>query len=529
MPVRKVSRPVLEVSMWPLNIRLLPLPEPSQRPTTLARPSSTSCQLTWSPAVSSAPRMYFPIASSSPVGLGMFTTSQAMATISSSLTCERILLARSLFTLRVASCMAPPISCSSLPAKIVRVRTKFFVSTGRNQKIIFQAQTPAAFPVHTGLDGQHHAFANFSGRGAVRIGRLMGACDDSMGHGMRRLAAIAGSINPRANHAINLSQRRAVPGAVCCVVEYFQQLVQEAIVLWRKPAGAEILGQVGPIAVGADPNFHERRFVFHHGAMAGCRERGDALAGPDQREGAGHFDFSFIADAHAVDVTLDHRRDFAFFHSRTNVAARVFHSNAGQLVCQTHALDFLIGLDHAHFAEQWRRVHHLLARASKGIEVTLRIDRGLANHAVTNLRTLPKLDADAVRQFPFAQNIQRHVQRARGRRTVVQWMVKIEVAYIFIPCRALGFAKLRLNHQERRVAFAGEDGDVVALHRPIVGQIKNVVGRADNQGGEVVLLHHLPHATPFFEVERIGHLLEPLTLTARLYLFPSMSTKPLCL
>src|SRR2546427_140276 len=170
MPVRKVSRPVLEVSMWPLNIRLLPLPEPSQRPTTLARPSSTSCQLTWSPAASSAPRMYFPMASSSPVGLGMFTTSQAMATISSSLTCERILLARSLFTLRVASCMAPPISCSSLPAKIVRVGTKFLVSTGRNQKIIFQAQTPATLPVHTGLDGQHHAFANFSARGAARVG-----------------------------------------------------------------------------------------------------------------------------------------------------------------------------------------------------------------------------------------------------------------------------------------------------------------------------------------------------------------------
>src|SRR3989475_7849243 len=175
MPVRKVSRPVLEVSMWPLNIRLLPLPEPSQRPTTLARLSSPSCQWTWSQAAASAQRMYFPIASSSPVGLGMFTTSQAMATISSSLTCERILLARSLFTLRVASCMAPPISCSSLPAKIVRVGTKFLVSTGRNQKIIFQAQTPATLPVHTGLDGQHHAFANFSGRGAVRIGRLMGA------------------------------------------------------------------------------------------------------------------------------------------------------------------------------------------------------------------------------------------------------------------------------------------------------------------------------------------------------------------
>ncbi len=61
--------------MWPLNIRFLPPPEPFQRPTTLARASSTSCQVTSRPIFCSADCMYCAICSSSPVGLGMLITS----------------------------------------------------------------------------------------------------------------------------------------------------------------------------------------------------------------------------------------------------------------------------------------------------------------------------------------------------------------------------------------------------------------------------------------------------------------------
>src|SRR5208283_4254560 len=75
MPVRNSSRPVLEVSMWPLNIRFLPPPDPFHRPTTLARASSTSCQVTSRPIFCSADRMYCAICSSSPVGLGILITS----------------------------------------------------------------------------------------------------------------------------------------------------------------------------------------------------------------------------------------------------------------------------------------------------------------------------------------------------------------------------------------------------------------------------------------------------------------------
>src|SRR5207253_5795821 len=84
MPVRNASCPVFDVSMWPLNIRFWPPPLPLHRPTTLARPSSTSCQVTSSPSCFSALFMYSAICSSSPVGLGMLITSHAIATISSS-------------------------------------------------------------------------------------------------------------------------------------------------------------------------------------------------------------------------------------------------------------------------------------------------------------------------------------------------------------------------------------------------------------------------------------------------------------
>src|SRR5713101_3791247 len=90
MPVRNSSRPVLEVSIWPLNIRFLPPPEPFQRPTTLARDSSTSCQVTSRPILCRADCMYCASCSSSPVGLGMLITSLDMETISSSRTSARI-------------------------------------------------------------------------------------------------------------------------------------------------------------------------------------------------------------------------------------------------------------------------------------------------------------------------------------------------------------------------------------------------------------------------------------------------------
>src|SRR5262249_44418148 len=80
IPASHGSRPEYEVSMWPLNISDFPPPAPSQRPTTLGRPASTSCHCTWRPMSSSSSRTRSPIACSSPVGLGTETRSTASST-----------------------------------------------------------------------------------------------------------------------------------------------------------------------------------------------------------------------------------------------------------------------------------------------------------------------------------------------------------------------------------------------------------------------------------------------------------------
>src|SRR6266508_2772284 len=77
MPASHGSRPEYDVSMCPLNMSDFPLPSPSQRPTTLGRPSSTSCHCTWRPMSASSSRTRSPIASSCPVGLEMETSSTA--------------------------------------------------------------------------------------------------------------------------------------------------------------------------------------------------------------------------------------------------------------------------------------------------------------------------------------------------------------------------------------------------------------------------------------------------------------------
>src|SRR6266849_4826163 len=80
MPLSHGSRPEYEVSMCPLNMSDLPPPAPSQIPTTLGRPSSTSCHCTCRPIAASSSRTRSPIACSSPVGLEMETRSTASAT-----------------------------------------------------------------------------------------------------------------------------------------------------------------------------------------------------------------------------------------------------------------------------------------------------------------------------------------------------------------------------------------------------------------------------------------------------------------
>src|SRR6266436_1434923 len=249
MPVRNSSRPVLDVSMCPLNIRFLPLPEPVHRPTTLARPSSTSCQVTFRPTCPRALRMYSAICNSSPVGLGMLMTSQAIAMISSSRTAARI-FSTSLGSRADAGFTfgAGVVKYSSRLAggarqpKIIRIRAKLLIPRVRNPKIVFQAQAAATRPVNPRLNRQNHSLANRSRTGLMRIGRFVGASSNAMTDRMRRLAGITTLGNPRPRQAVQFREARAILRIRSRFIEHLQQEIEQPVILRRQVTGTNVLG-----------------------------------------------------------------------------------------------------------------------------------------------------------------------------------------------------------------------------------------------------------------------------------------------
>src|SRR5258708_7441460 len=100
-------------------------------------------------------------------------------------------------------------------------------------------------------------------------------------------------------------------------------------------------------------------------------------------------------------------------------------------------------------------------------------------------------------------------------------MIKRKIAHVLVPGSALRLAKLRLNNQQRRVALARENREVVALHRPVVRQVEDIVGCARHDRIKVVALHHFADAAPFFLVrseEHTSELQSPDHLVCRLLL-----------
>src|SRR6266852_9640121 len=248
MPVRNSSRPVFDVSIWPLNIRFFPPPEPVHRPTTLARPSSTSCQVTFKQSCPSAPRMYSAICSSSPVGLAMLMTSQAIAMISCSRTAARI-FSTSLgsrlddgFTFLAGVKDSSRLAGRTRQPKIIRIRAKLLIPRVRNPKVVFQPQTTATWPVNPRLNRQNHSLANRSCSGLMRVRRLVGARSNTVTDRMRRLTVIAAFSNPGSRQAIQFRKARAILGVRHGLIENFQQEIEQAVILRRQVAGTNILG-----------------------------------------------------------------------------------------------------------------------------------------------------------------------------------------------------------------------------------------------------------------------------------------------
>ena len=69
----------------------------------------------------------------------------------------------------------------------------------------------------------------------------------------------------------------------------------------------------------------------------------------------------------------------------------------------------------------------------------------------------------------------------------------------------MGVRKLGLDRDEYGIAFAGKHYRVVSLHTPVIGEIKNVVGSAYDQGGDVLMFHQRAHTVEFLLVNGPRH------------------------
>src|SRR5580765_638612 len=275
--------------MCPLNIRFLPPPAPFQRPTTLARASSTSCQVTSRPIFWSADCMYCAICNSSPVGLGMLMTSEHMETISSSRTSARMRSTRlgsSVGAGLVFVCTVV-VSHSSLvvryslhrcwrdagatlrQAKIVRVSAHLFVAPVRYKKIIFKTKPAAAGPINSGLDRQYHPSLYCPRPRLMRVGRFMCPCSYSVTDRMRGLPGVSAFGNAGANQLVEIGEARPSARESDAFVKNFEKKIEQLVVFARQFTGTGVLRKVGPIAVGTHPYLEQRRLVFLDGTVAG--------------------------------------------------------------------------------------------------------------------------------------------------------------------------------------------------------------------------------------------------------------------
>src|SRR6267143_5458116 len=182
--------------------------------------------------------MYSAICSSSPVGLGMLMTSQAIATISSSRTAARM-LSTSLGSRLDAgfTFLAGVVTRSSRLAggtrqpEIIWIRAEFLIPRIGDPKIVLQPQAAAARPVNPRLDRQNHSLSNRSGAGLMRVGRFVGASSNAVADRMRRLTGITTLGNPRSRQAIQLRKARAIFRIRNRFVENLQQEIEQAVIL----------------------------------------------------------------------------------------------------------------------------------------------------------------------------------------------------------------------------------------------------------------------------------------------------------
>ena len=216
--------------MWPLNIRFLPPPDPIQRPTTLARPSSTSCHVTLRSELLSAllhvlSHLQFFARGARNVDhvaahrddLFFLDLGEDRWLPSRRAVVSVCRLSSAIFSVlgSVVSFHLPNIRHVShnLPfcqTEIVWISTEFFVASFCDQEVVFEAQSASTGPVNAWLDRQHHFLPHGAGSRLVRIRQLVRARAHAVADRMRGLSGISAFSDARANQTIKIGKARSV-------------------------------------------------------------------------------------------------------------------------------------------------------------------------------------------------------------------------------------------------------------------------------------------------------------------------------
>ena len=334
----------------------------------------------------------------------------------------------------------------------------------------------------------------------MRIGRLVRAGADAVRDRVRRLAGVTGLREPVADEDVELGEARAGLHVVDGGPVDREQLLEELVVLGRQIAGADVLRVVAPVAVHADPDLEQCRLALLHGPVAGRGEGADARARPDERKPARQLDQPPVAGALPVHEALPERPGLALLHPRSQLAPDVLHRLGRELVREAHALDLLLGLDRSRLDEEGRRI---LGR-TKRLEEGLRVGRRLAHHAVGSLGAQRELEPDAS-VAAGAHDLLRQLDGPCGRRPRIGLVVALEQTDVRRPGRPLGVGLLGLEGDERHLPFPREHDRVIALHGPVVREIEDVVGRADDERVQIPVGHQAADAVELGAVRRPAH------------------------
>src|SRR3954452_21213868 len=197
--------------------------------------------------------------------------------------------------------------------EVVRVARQLLRAVGSDQEVVLDPQAAAALPVRAGLDRKHHPLFDGAAGGLMRVWRLVcaraDAVCDRMGWLLETRVDDAGP-----DQAVELGEAGAGAAVVDRAFVHAEQRVEQLVVARLERPRADVLRVVAPVAVRADPDLEQRRFVLLHRTVPCGREGPDTGARPDERKTEGELDLPLPPRSFAVHEPLPERRSLALLH-----------------------------------------------------------------------------------------------------------------------------------------------------------------------------------------------------------------------